>query len=140
MAGRPNAVRNVSVKEEYELVCRWVETGNYAQVAREFDRQRETVTKAIKRWILNNPEAYQKMLDAFEMRNKQELIFKNTHITTKALNKVDDLLDGDDMVAFKNAAMGYGILYDKGALMKGESTSNSAIVIKMAGNIEELSK
>lgn len=138
MAGRPKERKNISVKEEYELVCRYVETGNFCEIARETGRERKTITNAIKRWIKENPEEYNKILDAFLMRNKQEMIFKNTHTTQKALNKVDELLDETE--SLKEAAMAYGILYDKGALMKGEATSNSAIVIKMAGNVEELSK
>jgi len=78
------------------------------------------------------------MLDAFLAKNKMQMIHQNAHTTKKALDKVDELLD--DTMSLKEAAMAYGILYDKGALMKGEATSNSAIVIKMAGDVVELSK
>lgn len=140
-SGRPKGMVNLSIKEEYELVCRYVECGNYAQIARETGRQRETITKAVKRWILEHPEDYQKMLDAFLMRNKQELIFRNTHITNKALDKVNVMLDDPDACkSVKDVAMTYGILYDKGALMKGESTSNSAVIIKLPDSLKDLAK
>ena len=139
--GRKKDVSNVSIKDEYEWVCKYVETGNYTAIGREYGKDRKTISNAVKRWIMKNPEEYQKILDAFLMRNKQEMIFKNTHTTLKALNKVDEMLDDPDCCKnIKDVAIAYGTLYDKGALMKGESTQNSAIVIKMAGEIEELAK
>ena len=135
--GRPAGKRNISVAKTLEMVTMWIEEGNFQLVADRLGYQRRTVSGVVRRWIKNNPEEYNKMLDAFLMRNKQELIFKNAHTTKKALNKVDELLD--DTESLKEAAMAYGILYDKGALMKGESTQNSAVIVKIDG-LEELSK
>lgn len=122
----------------YNMVCRYVEEGNFTTVGEELGVSRMTVSRNVKKFIKDHPDEYNQILDAFLMRNKQEMIFQNAHTTSKALNKVDELLDTTENL--KDAAMAYGILYDKGALMKGEATSNSAIVIKMAGDIEELSK
>lgn len=124
--------------EQYQLVVDWVKEGNFAEVARQHNMQRMTVSKSVRKFQEKHPEEFQKIMDAFLLKNKQEMIFQNTHTTKKALEKVDELLD--DTTSLKEAAMAYGILYDKGALMKGESTQNSAIIVKMAGNIEELSK
>ena len=135
--GRPAGKRNISVAKTLEMVTMWIEEGNFQLVADRLGYQRRTVSGVVRRWIKNNPEEYNKMLDAFLMRNKQELIFKNAHTTKKALNKVDELLD--DTESLKEAAMAYGILYDKGALMKGEATQNSAVIVKIDG-LEELSK
>lgn len=138
LRGRPLETRNTTKKEAYEMVCEYVELGNFTEVARIHNINRMKATRNIKKFIDRYPDEYNKILDAYLTRNKQEMIFKNTHTTNKALNKVDELLD--DTTSLKEAAMAYGILYDKGALMKGEATTNSAIVIKMAGDVEELSK
>lgn len=138
MAGRPKGVGNITTKDTYELAVQYIELGNWSELARVSGLNRKTVTERVKRFIKDNPEEYQKMLDAFLARNKMNMIHQNAHTTKKALDKVDELIE--DTTSLKEAAMAYGILYDKGALMKGEATSNSAIVIKMAGDIEELSK
>ena len=122
----------------YSLVCRWVETGNFTRIAEETGLVRQTISDNVHRWIEKNPEEYKNIVDTFWARNKQEMIFKNNNTTHKALDKVNELLD--DTTSLKEASMAYGILYDKGALMKGESTSNSAVVIKMANDVEELSR
>ena len=77
------------------------------------------------------------MLSVMLTRSKQMMIAQNTLTTQKALDKIDVLLDNAE--SLKETAMTYGILYDKGALMKGESTSNSAVVIKLGG-LEDLAK
>lgn len=135
---RPLNSKNLSPSTIYNLVCRWVETGNFSQVAEENKMVRQTVSDNVHKWIEKNPEEYKNIVDTFWTRNKQEMIFKNNNATHKALEKVNELLD--DTTSLKEASMAYGILYDKGALMKGEATSNSAVVIKMANDVEELSQ
>ena len=135
---RPLQSKGMSAEMVYSLVCRWVETGNFTRIAEETGLVRQTISDNVHRWIEKNPEEYKNIVDTFWARNKQEMIFKNNNTTHKALDKVNELLD--DTTSLKEASMAYGILYDKGALMKGESTSNSAVVIKMANDVEELSK
>ena len=120
------------------LTAKYIEIGNWTEIAKETGYNRRTLTERVKKFIDENPEEYNKMLDAYLARNKMEMIHQNAHTTQKALKKVDELLDNAG--SLKEAAMAYGILYDKGALMKGEATSNSAVVIKMAGDISELAK
>ena len=131
----------VTPKRRLELVNKYIELGNFAEVAREMKCNRATATNNIRKFIEENPEEYQKLLDAYLARNKMMMIHQNAHTTEKALTRIDEMLDDPDCCrSIKDMAIAYGTLYDKGALMKGESTQNSAIVIKMAGNIEELSK
>lgn len=139
--GRHIGDKKITAKDAYKFVCDYVECGSFTMVAEMNKQNRTSVTRHIKRFIRENPEEFQKILDTFLARNKQEMILNNQYTTVKALDKVNQMLD--DPSACKNVkdvAMTYGILYDKGALMKGESTSNQALVIKMAGDIEELSK
>lgn len=135
---RPLQSKGMSAEKIYSLVCRWVETGNFTRIAEETGLVRQTISDNVHRWIEKNPEEYKNIVDTFWARNKQEMIFKNNNTTHKALDKVNELLD--DTTSLKEASMAYGILYDKGALMKGEATSNSAVVIKMANDVEELSQ
>lgn len=135
--GRKGAVQ-ITPTEIYQFVRDYIETGNYSLVAEKNGRDRTAVTRRIKEFIEEHPDEYNKMLDAFLAKNKQEMILKNTYTTTKALEKVGTLLDSN--TSLKEAVIAYGTLYDKGALMKGEATSNSAVVIKMSGDIEELAK
>lgn len=135
--GRPTGAKNITPAKVIKLVELWLETGNFTKVAQQTKLGRKTVTQAIKRWITDNPENYEKMLSVMLTRSKQMMIAQNTLTTQKALDKIDTLLDNAD--SLKETAMTYGILYDKGALMKGESTSNSAVVIKLGG-LEDLAK
>lgn len=139
--GRHIGDKKITAKDAYKFVCDYVETGSYTMVAEMNKQSRTSVTRHIKAFIANNPEEFQKILDAFLARNKQEMILNNTYTTVKALDKVNEMLDDPEACkSVKDVAMTYGILYDKGALMKGEATQNAAIVIKMAGDVEELSK
>lgn len=135
--GRPKGMKNIGPAKAIELVTLWVEYGNFTRVSEESGINRKSATQVIKKWIENNPEQYNKMLDAFLMRNKQMMIMQNAHTTQKALDKVDELLDTTE--SLKEASMAYGILHDKGALMRGEATQNSAVIVKLEG-LEELSK
>ena len=139
--GRHIGDKKITAKDAYKFVCDYVETGSYTMVAEMNKQSRTSVTRHIKAFIANNPEEFQKILDTFLARNKQEMILNNTYTTVKALDKVNEMLDDPEACkSVKDVAMTYGILYDKGALMKGEATQNAAIVIKMAGDVEELSK
>jgi len=140
MTARSQSVSNkpLTKKEEYNVISKYIEIGSYTETGNELGISRQTVTRHVMKFMKDHPEEYQAMLDAFLAKNKMQMIHQNAHTTKKALDKVDELLD--DTMSLKEAAMAYGILYDKGALMKGEATSNSAIVIKMAGDVEELSK
>lgn len=139
--GRHVGDKTITAKDAYKFVCDYVETGSYTMVAEMNKQSRTSVTRHIKKFIAENPEEFQKILDTFLARNKQEMILNNTYTTVKALDKVNEMLDDPEACkSVKDVAMTYGILYDKGALMKGEATQNAAIVIKMAGDVEELSK
>ena len=139
--GRHIGDKKITAKDAYKFVCDYVETGSYTMVAEMNKQSRTSVTRHIKKFIADNPEEFQRILDTFLARNKQEMILNNTYTTVKALDKVNEMLDDPEACkSVKDVAMTYGILYDKGALMKGEATQNAAIVIKMAGDVEELSK
>ena len=136
--GRGIGTKNLTNKDILNAVGLYIENGNYSEVARQMGVSRICIYRNVANYIERYPEEYKKMVDAFVAKNKMIMIHQNASATQKALEKVDELLD--DTTSLKEAAMAYGILYDKGALMKGEATSNNAVVIKMAGDISELAQ
>ena len=79
----------------------------------------------------DNPKLYQD--------EKEHFIETTTRLINKALGKLDEGLDKDN-IPINNITTAIGTLYDKRALARGESTSNDSIVVTMADNVKELSK
>ena len=137
-----NTRTNLTNEQKYEIVADYIRLGSYNAVAREHGLGgHETVRYIVNKFKDKHPEEYLKIQDTFLMEQKQKLLMTNSRTTQKALDKIDELLDDPDASkSVKDVAITYGILYEKGALMKGESTSNQAINIKLSGNLEELAK
>jgi transposase-like protein len=129
-------------QEKYDIVADYIRLGSFCAVAKERGfKGHETVRYIINKFRAERPDEYLKMQDIFLAEQRRNLLMNNERTTQKALNKVDELLDDPDSTkSVKDVAIAYGILYEKGALMKGESTSNSAIVVKLSGDLEELAK
>ena len=134
--------RNYTEKEKFEIVASYVEEGNYSAVARKYGlNSHESVKYIVTKWKTRFPEKYKAIQDAYLMKQKEELILNNSRTTKKALDKIEELLDDETASkSVKDVAITYGILYEKGALMAGESTSNSAVVVKLSGDLSELAK
>ena len=134
--------RNYTDTEKWDIVCSYIEDGCYSRVAKKHGiNGHESVRNIVLRCKERDPERYKNIQDAFLIRQKEELILNNSRTTRKALDKIDELLDDKDATKnVKDAAIAYGILYEKGALMAGESTSNTAVVVKLSGDLAELAK
>ena len=72
-------------------------------------------------------------------RKKETFIQKADKIIDKALNKLDKVLDEDNIPA-NHLTTVIGTLIDKKRLVGGESTNNDTITIKMSDEIKELSQ
>ena len=133
---------NLTNEEKYQVVADYIRLGSFNAVAREHGfGGHETVRYIVNKFRTDKPEEYLKMTDTFLAEQRKNLLMTNTRTTQKALNKVDELLDDPDASkSVKDVAIAYGILYEKQALMNGESTSNQAVVVKFDGNLEALSK
>lgn len=134
--------KNYTDNEKFEIVCSYIEDGNYSRVARKHGIPgHESVKQIVTKWKTRFPEKYKAMQDAYLMKQKEELILNNSRTTRKALDKIEELLDDETASkSVKDVAITYGILYEKGALMAGESTSNTAVVVKLSGDLSELAK
>lgn len=114
-------------KKKLEVIKSYVETDSYNATSKETGVDHKVVKKIVE----ENPKEYQQEKEAF--------IEKTTRLLDKALNRLDEGLDRDN-IPINNLTTAIGTLYDKRALAKGESTSNDAITIKMSDEIKELSK
>lgn len=133
---------NLTNEEKYQVVADYIRLGSFNAVAREHGfGGHETVRYIVNKFRTDKPEEYLKMTDTFLAEQRKNLLMTNTRTTQKALDKVDELLDDPDASkSVKDVAIAYGILYEKQALMNGESTSNQAVVVKLSGDLAELAK
>ena len=106
-------------------------TNSYNSTAKEMGISDHTVKKIIN----ENPEEFNKV----SKEKKKEFADRATTIIDKAMNKLEKLIDNED-VAANHLTTVIGTLYDKRALAKGESTNNESITIKMSNEVKELSK
>lgn len=124
---------------KYEIINAYIETGNYNEVARRFNRSKSGVRDLIKRFMLNNTEEYERMVKLYMTQFERQLLYKNNHLMDKSLEEIESKLDSGDS-PLNHLAMTYGILYDKSALMQGKSTSNQAVIVKLDGDLKDLAK
>ena len=131
-----------SNEEIYSIVADYIRFGTYSATAREHNLgSHDGVRYIVNKFRKEHPEEYLKMTDTFLANQRQDLLLTTTRTTQKAVEKVEEMLDNPEACRnVKDVAITYGILYEKQALMKGESTSNQAVVVKFDGNLEALSK
>lgn len=122
----PSGVKTPA-KKKIEAIKSYVQTESYNATAKEVGIDHKTVKKIVE----ENPKAYQD--------EKERFIETTTRLINKALGKLDEGLDRDD-IPINNITTAIGTLYDKRALAKGESTSNENIVVQMTPEIKELSE
>jgi len=134
--------KNYTDAEKYQIVCSYIEDGSYTRVAEKLGiNSHSTISYIVNKWKAKYPEKYKSLQDAFLIKQREELILNNSRTTKKALDKIEELLDDETASkSVKDVAITYGILYEKGALMAGESTSNTAVVVKLSGDLSELAK
>ena len=134
-----NTRPNLTNEQKYEIVADYIRVGSFNAVAKEHGLGgHETVRYIVNKFKDKHPEEYLKIQDTFLMEQKQKLLMTSSRTTQKALDKVEELIDTAESV--KDVAITYGILSEKDRLMRGESTSNQAISIKLSGSLEELAK
>lgn len=134
-----NTRPNLTNEQKYEIVADYIRLGSFNAVAKEHGLGgHETVRYIVNKFKDKHPEEYLKIQDTFLMEQKQKLLMTSSRTTQKALDKVEELIDTAESV--KDVAITYGILSEKDRLMRGESTSNQAISIKLSGSLEELAK
>lgn len=122
----PSGVKTPT-KKKVEVIKSYVETDSFNATAKETGVNPKTCKKIVE----ENPKEY--------MDEKEKFIETTTRLINKALGKLDEGLDRDD-IPINNITTAIGTLYDKRALAKGESTSNENIVVQMSPEIKELSE
>lgn len=122
----PSGVKTPT-KKKMEVIKSYVETDSFNATAKETGVNPKTCKKIVE----ENPKEY--------IDEKEKFIATTTRLINKALGKLDEGLDRDD-IPINNITTAIGTLYDKRALAKGESTSNENIIVQMTPEIKELSE
>ena len=126
----PKGVK-IDNKKIQMIMASYALTNSYNATAKECNVSDKTVKKIIEEHF----EEYTKVSE----RKKLEFVEYADKLIDKAMNKLDKALDRED-IPINNLTTAIGTLFDKRALAKGESTTNSSISIKMSDEIKELSK
>lgn len=116
--------KKTSRENIYKVMSLYFTTNNYNDTAKQLGMPYSTVRDI----VLENKDK-----DKFvELKNKkkEEFIIKADKIIAKALNKLEEGLDRDDL-AINHLSTVIGTIFDKRALAKGESTVNENITIKV---------
>ena len=119
----------------YKIMISMFTTNNPAETARLLDIPERTVR-----------DLYDKNKDKQEFaelrkQKQDDFIETATRIINKGLKRLEKTLDDEsEKIAVNNLSTMLGTLYDKRALAKGETTSNTGITIKMDKKAEELSQ
>ena len=122
----PSGVKTPT-KKKIEVIKSYVQTDSFNATAKETGVN----PKTCKRIVEENPKEY--------IDEKEKFIQMTTKLINKALGKLDEGLDKED-IPINNLTTAIGTLYDKRALAKGESTTNNSITIQMSDELKELSK
>ena len=119
----------------YKIMLSMFATNNFAETGRQLDIPATTVEKIYKD-NKNKPEFVELCA-----KKQDDFIEKATRIIDKALNRLEKSLDNnDEKIPVNNLSTVLGTLYDKRALAKGETTSNTGVMIQMDKKVEELSQ
>lgn len=119
----------------YKVMISMFSTNNFSETARQLNMPESTVEKIYK--DNKDKEEFVKLC----AEKKEEFVEKADRIINKALYRLEKSLDNEEnSIPVNNLSTVIGTLYDKRALAKGESTSNTGLIIKMDKNVEELSK
>jgi len=119
----------------YKVMISVFGTNNFSETARQLNMPESTVEKIYK--DNKDKDEFVKLC----AEKKEEFVEKADRIINKALNRLEQSLDDEkNSIPVNNLSTVIGTLYDKRALAKGESTSNTGITIKMDKNVEELSQ
>lgn len=122
----PSGVKTPT-KKKVEVIKSYVQTDSFNATAKETGVNPKTCKKIVE----ENPKEY--------IDEKEKFIATTTRLINKALDKLDEGLDRED-IPINNITTAIGTLYDKRALAKGESTTNNSITIQMSDELKELSK
>ena len=119
----------------YKITLSYFTTNSFSETARQLDIPVGTVEDIYKRNI--EKEEFTKL----RKEKQDDFVEKATRIIDKALNRLEKSLDdNEEKIPVNNLSTVLGTLYDKRALAKGETTSNTGVTIKMDKKAEELSQ
>lgn len=113
----PSGVKTPT-KKKLEVIKSYVQTDSYNATSKEVGVDPKTCKKIVD----ENPKEYQE--------EKERFIQMATKLINKAMNKLDEGLDRDD-IPINNLSTTIGTLYDKRALAKGDATANESLDVNI---------
>ena len=122
-----------------KIIANYALTNNYSKTGKELGVCNNTVKRVINRKNKEDPEMVSKIV-----KDKKDTFIEDaTRIMSKAMKRLENELDSPTtIIPTNNLSTVIGTLYDKRALAKGESTSNTngTISVVMSDELKELSK
>lgn len=122
-----------------KIIANYALTNSYSKTGKELGVCNNTVKRVINRKNKEDPE----MVSRIVKDKKDTFIEDATRIMSKAMKRLENELDSPTaIIPTNNLSTVIGTLYDKRALAKGESTSNTngTISVVMSDELKELSK
>lgn len=122
-----------------KIIASYALTNSYLRTGKELGVCNNTVKRVINRKNKEDPE----MVSRIVKDKKDTFIEDATRIMSKAMKRLENELDSPKtIIPTNNLSTVIGTLYDKRALAKGESTSNTngTISVVMSDELKELSK
>jgi hypothetical protein len=122
-----------------KIIASYALTNSYLRTGKELGVCNNTVKRVINRKNKEDPE----MVSRIVKDKKDTFIEDATRIMSKAMKRLENELDSPTtIIPTNNLSTVIGTLYDKRALAKGESTSNTngTISVVMSDELKELSK
>ena len=116
----------------YQVMTSWAVTNNYNETARELGMAVSSVKQIVD--AHKNEQEFEKL----RTEKKEEFSEKASRIIDKALKRLEQAIeDEENYIPVNQLTTAIGTLYDKRALAKGESTSNTKIVIELPEGTDE---
>ena len=122
-------------KTVYAVMLTYFINNNYSETARQLNLPQRTVEDVVKRNIKKEEFA------ALREQKKEEFVQKATEIIDIALKRLKTTIEDKEIdIPVNQLTTAIGTLYDKRALARGESTENTAIVVKFNDEMKEWAK
>lgn len=127
--------KTLSKDERYAILASFFVTGSVTQTSRELSVPLSTVSDIVDRYKDDTSDPV-----IARLRNKTDNDFSErcTDIINAAMQRLEDTINNKRAkVTASQLSTVIGTLYDKRALSRGESTENTAVIVKLPPEAEE---
>lgn len=116
----------------YQVMVSWAETNSYSETGKLLNLATNTVKGIVN--ANKDKEVFAKLLK----EKREEFVNDATRIIGKAMRRLENSIDNEEeYIPINQLTTAIGTLYDKRALAKGESTSNTAVTFTLPDEVSE---